>query len=102
MQMTTRAGIKLLGAFLLEPNKHNSSCLIGIPSLYNVIRFEESKNPEHYPPALLGVCSWLHDRAEMVYNALATPNDGSKLTERPPDRVDDWRKVRWLTYYIKI
>jgi hypothetical protein len=92
--MINRPALAALGLFNQDPTTFNASLLVCIPTLYDVLKYEEQLNGLAYSAMLLGVCKWLHERASTVLQKLivhGVPPVYSVTYET------DWRKVRSIS-----
>jgi hypothetical protein len=67
--MANRPALQALSHFISQPTPQNGSCLVNIPSVYNVLCFHESRR-EPYPEYLLGVCHWVYKRGQGALDGL--------------------------------
>jgi hypothetical protein len=97
LQMANRSALSCLSNFVINPSPVNASCLVGIPSLYEVLSYHEQKN-EPYPEDVLLLCKWVYARGQEVLNKLivnAAPplDEGANIS-------NEWQKVRIVKYII--
>lgn len=92
--MATRPALVDLSQFLLEPSTVNASKLVSIPTLYDILRYEERISNGRYSSTVLGLCTWIYNRAREVLRELTVD------TEIPPtfngvaeNAYEDWHKV---------
>jgi hypothetical protein len=89
--MANRSALFYLAKFVVEPNPINTSRLVGIPSLYEVLQYHEQKN-EAYPKALLALCQWIYARGQEVLNQLSV-SPALPMPENVMLSDKDWLKV---------
>ena len=98
--MATRSALMDLQMFNQQPNKKNTSRLVTIPAIYNVLRDEETKSGV-YSEAMLSICLWIHKRGIEVLLQLIG-NDPPLLQMPYSSGRDDWETVRIAAYISKI
>jgi hypothetical protein len=94
--MATRPALNDLSIFVNEPTARNTSRLVNIPIVYDILKYEKVNNAGLYSTTFLCVCKWLHERGSAVLAKLI-------MHDMPPVVVMtediDWQKVRLHTYH---
>lgn len=90
LQMTTRPALDKLQTFNECPAEENSSTLVDIPALYDLLQYEWSTCRE-FSPSILLLCKWIHRRGCATLNALLVHDLPPQDFHEPPT---SWTKVR--------
>jgi hypothetical protein len=96
LQLANRPALQDLQTFNQNPTAPNSSRLVTIPVLYNLLKQEE-KEHVHYQKSVILLCMWIYERGMAVLDKLLVHGYGS-----PPDiklscEGMDWRIVGSFT-----
>jgi hypothetical protein len=100
LQMVTRPALTALNDFITSPSTHNASCLMDIPSLYDLLQYEHIVR-KGYSEALIQVCNWIHKRGRSVLDQLlvhAVPV--SPPVQNDVQSEDLWSKVTFFCFLL--
>lgn len=85
-----RPALTELARFIETPTAINASWLVGIPAVYDVLKYHAKDLS--FPEPVLGLCRWLYTRGstileQLVVHTMEPIKDGEVFEEL------DWRKV---------
>jgi hypothetical protein len=92
--MATQLALNDLSLFVNKPTSHNTSCLVNIPVVYDILKYEEVNNTRLYSMTFLCVCKWLHEHGCAMLAKLIM-HDAPPMVVMTEDI--DWQKVRLHT-----
>lgn len=85
-----RPALKELSRFIKDPSAVNASRLVGIPAVYDVLKYHATD--PCFPEPVLGLCRWLYKRGDTVLGQLMV-HTMEPIEEDNVFEELDWRKV---------
>lgn len=85
-----RPALAELARFVETPSAINASRLVGIPAVYDVLKYH-ANNPT-FPEPVIGLCRWLHMRGNTILQQLMV-HSMEPIKEGEAFEELDWRKV---------
>lgn len=85
LQMTTAPAMDALEAFVVNPTQSNSSALVEIPAIHELLAYERTSGP--FSVLTVAVCRWILNRGRTILNSLikgpVTPKVSEGSVEKP-------------------